>query len=44
LVYSITDRESFKNLDYYMKEAKENGLENQIFALIGTKSDKEKEY
>ena len=44
LVYSINDRDSFKNLELYLKEAREHGMEGQIFVLIGTKSDKEEEF
>ena len=39
LISKITSRESFDNIDNWLKEARDNVLEECIFALIGTKSD-----
>ena len=40
LVYSIIDRSSFKELDYWLQYAKENkGDDDYILGLVGNKSD-----
>lgn len=39
IIFDITNANSFKNVDYWIKEAKKNADEIVQFVLIGTKSD-----
>lgn len=41
LVYSITDRKSFQDIEEWLGEARENAPENAVFVLIGTQKDQE---
>ena len=43
LVYSIANRESFKQMSDWLKEAKENSAETSVFILVGNQCDKPKE-
>ena len=40
LVYSVNNRESFRQMDAWLKEAKENSLESSVFILVGNQNDK----
>ena len=39
IVYDITAKESFKDVDYWLKDLREKGPENIIIALAGNKCD-----
>ena len=39
LVYDITDRRSFTNLNVWLSDAKEHGNPTMTFILVGNKSD-----
>lgn len=39
LVYSVSDRKSFQNVDNWMKQIKANAAENIVILLIGNKCD-----
>lgn len=41
LVYNITDRRSFDQLDSWLEEAKDKAPEDAIFVLVGNQSDLE---
>jgi len=43
MVYDITDLESFRNLDLWLKEIEKNASKNVYKILIGNKNDMEKE-
>ena len=43
VVYDVTDRESFTNLSYWLREAKKNSDPNVVIAIIANKSDIDKE-
>ena len=40
LVYSVANRESFKQMDSWLKEAKESSAENSVFILVGNQCDR----
>lgn len=40
IVYDITNRKSFQNLDFWYKEVKGNGYDELFLMLVGTKKDK----
>ena len=39
LVYDVTSRKSFENLEFWIKEGKKSGLEKPVTIVCGTKSD-----
>ena len=39
LVYDITKQQSFENVEKWLKELRENGVENMTLMLIGNKTD-----
>ncbi|CAD8128750.1 unnamed protein product [Paramecium sonneborni] len=43
LVYDITDRESFQNVQYWIKECQEYGRQDITILLVGNKVDLEKQ-
>ena len=43
MISNLNSRESFEAIDNWLQEARDNVLEECIFALIGTKSDLERE-
>lgn len=43
LVYDVSSRESFRQIEFWLQEAKENALESSVFILVGNKCDKPKE-
>ena len=42
LVYSITDRKSFVDIEEWLEEARENAPESAVFVLVGAQKDQEK--
>lgn len=43
LVYDITNYDSFKKLEFWIKEMKENAKQNLVLILVGNKNDRENE-
>ena len=43
VVYDVSDRESFTNLNYWLREAKKNSDDDVVVAILGNKSDLEKD-
>ena len=43
MVYDITNYESFRKLEYWIKEMKENAKQNMVLILVGNKNDRETE-
>jgi GTPase SAR1 family protein len=39
LTYSVTDRESFKNIETWIRQIKQHASENVCKVLVGNKSD-----
>ena len=39
LVFDITNRDSFKDITYWINDLKENGDDNIVKLLVGNKSD-----
>lgn len=43
LVYDITNSETFRKLDIWLKEMKENAKQNLVLILVGNKNDRDSE-
>ena len=43
VVYDVSDRESFTNLSYWVREAKKNSSPNVVIGVLGNKSDLDKD-